>query len=383
MFKDGYLSQFLETVGEVWNHGFMGVSIGHIILALIVLGVALLIRNLFSKFVVSRLQAYTERTNTSMDDRIILCLIPPIRFIPVIIGLFIVGKLLDLDGDLLLFFDRIIRSLIAFTIFWGLYRAVHPISLSLKRLERLLSPLMVQWMFRALRILVVFIGGAVILEMWGIKVAPLLAGLGLFGAAVALGAQDLFKNLIGGLTLIAEKRFSPGEVITVDGIGSGTVEDIGFRSTRIRRADKTPVYVPNSKLSDAAVMNLSRIPHKLVKMVLYFGYDVSVTQLRAIRDDVLKYIQDNKDFCAEPGAMPTVRIDNMTATSIEMLVQCYTRTTNWDQWMKVKEDLNLEIKTIVEDKAKASFVYPTMNVTVDQWLGEKRETPVKLDAPRD
>lgn len=367
------VAEFIDIVVDVWNHGFMGVDIGRIIVAIIVIGIALLLRNFFSKFIVARLQKYTEKNDTPTDDRIILCLIPPIKFIPVILGLFFAGKFLQLEGGLDLFFDRAIRSLIAFTIFWGLFRAVHPISLSARRLEKTLSPTMMRWMFKALRFLVAFIGGAIILEIWGIKVGPLLAGLGLFGAAVALAAQDLFRNFIGGFTIIAEKRFNPGELITAEGLVSGTVEDIGFRSTRLRRADKLPVYVPNSKLSDAAVINHSRMSHRLVKLVLQFGYEITTDQLRTIRDEILKYVSSDSDFSNDKGAAPTVRVDNLTASAVEMMVQCYTNTTNWDEWMRVKEELALTIKDIVETKAKASFIYPTMNVTMENWPEETKK----------
>ena len=96
------------------------------------------------------------------------------------------------------------RSLIAFTIFWAIHRAAEPLSTGVKKLERILTPTMVQWLFKFVKVIVIFIGAAVILEIWGIAIGPLLAGLGLFGAAVALGAQDLFKNLIGGLTNICK-----------------------------------------------------------------------------------------------------------------------------------------------------------------------------------
>src|SRR5690606_24926556 len=100
---------------------------------------------------------------------------------------------------------------------------------------------------------------ATILEIWGIKVAPILAGFGLLGVAVALGAQDLFKNLIAGLLILSEKRFSIGDWVRVKDLVEGTVESIGFRSTVIRRFDLSPVYVPNTMLSDNAVINFSNM----------------------------------------------------------------------------------------------------------------------------
>ena len=78
-------------------------------------------------------------------------------------------------------------------------------------------------------------GAAAVLELWGIKIGPIIAGLGLFGVAVALGAQDLFKNLISGILVLVEKRFKVGDWIYVEGVIEGIVESIGFRSTVVRR----------------------------------------------------------------------------------------------------------------------------------------------------
>ena len=116
----------------------------------------------------------------------------------------------------------------------------------LGRLEEIFSRALVEWLVKAIKAGVVFIGSATILEVWGTKVGPLIAGLGLFGVAVALGAQDLFKNLIAGILILAEKRFADGDWIRVDGVVEGTVESIGFRSTRIRRFNRAPVLVHTS-----------------------------------------------------------------------------------------------------------------------------------------
>ena len=78
-----------------------------------------------------------------------------------------------------------------------------------------------------------------VLELWGIKIGPIIAGLGLFGVAVALGAQDLFKNLISGILVLVERRFQVGDWIFVEDVIEGTVESIGFRSTVVRRFDKS------------------------------------------------------------------------------------------------------------------------------------------------
>ncbi len=363
---------FIQEIKDIWDHGFMGVDVGSILIALAIFFGFLVVRGIFSKYVLYRLHKMTEKTETQTDDKIIEALIPPIKFIPVILGFFFAGQYLDFDGDVAFIYGNFLRSLIAFTIFWGLHRAIEPLSHMFHRLEALLSRAMVRWIFRFLRFLIIFIGGAVILEIWGIAVGPLLAGLGLFGAAVALGAQDLFKNLIGGLTVIAEKRFHPGEWIKVDGIVEGTVEDIGFRSTRIIRFDKAPVQVPNAMLSDAAVTNFSRMTNRRISWMIGVTYDTTTEQLKEIRDGIMGYIQSCEDFDTSEGLATFVRVDSFNASSIDIMVYCFTKTIVWGEWLEAKEKFAFEIKRVVEG-AGTSFAFPSQSLYLESWPGETAE----------
>ncbi|MEM7651082.1 MAG: mechanosensitive ion channel domain-containing protein [Pseudomonadota bacterium] len=352
---------------EVWEHGFMGIDIGKILVALLIFGAFLLIRGLFSRFVLSQIKNYAMKSTNTLDDKIIDALIPPIKFIPVILGIFFSTHYLDLGDDAQEFVLRIERSLIAFTIFWAIHRAAEPVSYGVKPLQKLLGRSMVLWVFKALKVLIIFIGAAVILEMWGIAVGPLLAGLGLFGAAVALGAQDLFKNLIGGITILAEKRFFPGEWIFVDGVVEGTVEEIGFRSTKVRRFDKAPVHVPNAALSDAVVTNFSRMTHRRIKWLIGVEYRTTVEQLKIIRDEIMNYILETDEIC-NPEDVQThtfVRVDSFNNSSIDILVYCFTKTTVWGEWLEIKENLAIKIKEIVEEKAKTGFAFPSQSLYIE------------------
>lgn len=362
---------WLETV-DVWQHGFMGIDIGRIIVALLIFGAFLLIRDIFSKYILTRLHSFASRTDTRVDDKIVDALIPPIRFVPVIIGLFFSMQYAGLDDVMNGFFARFIRTLITFTIFWGLYRTLEPMSHLLTKLERLLSKTMVQWLFKVMKVFVIFIGAAVILELWGIEIGPILAGLGLFGAAVALGAQDMFKNLIAGLTVIAEKKFYPGDWIKVDGVVEGTVETIGFRSTQVRQFDKAPVQVPNSLLSDAAITNYSRMTHRRIYWKIGVEYRTTVDQLKIIRDSIMAYIEGHDEF-AKDGVATFVRIDSFNASSIDIMVYCFTKTTVWGEWLEIKEAFAMAIKEIVEDKAGAGFAFPSQSLYVEKWPGDTPE----------
>ncbi|MBL4601876.1 MAG: mechanosensitive ion channel family protein, partial [Emcibacteraceae bacterium] len=188
--------------------------------------------------------------------------------------------------------------------------------------------------------------------------------LGLFGVAVALGAQDLFKNLISGLFIIGERRFHPGDWVKVDGIVEGTVEDIGFRTTTIIQFDKAPVYVPNSKLSDNATINFSRMSHRRIYWKIGLVYDTSIEQLKAIREQIEHYIMNNNDFAHPPEVATFVRIDSFNDSSIDLMLYCFTKTTDWGEWLEIKEQFALTIKDIVAKNGSA-FAFPSQSIYIE------------------
>lgn len=364
-------NDFLKLVKEVWGNGLYGVDIGQIVTAIGILALFLILRNLITRFFVNRIKNLAKKTKTELDDTVIEAVEEPIRFIPVLLGIFFATSSLDLDTQSSEFASNINRSLIAFVIFWALYRASDPVSDLLKAADRFLTTSMIDWLSKAIRIAFALIGGATILEIWGIQVGPLIAGLGLFGVAVALGAQDLFKNLIAGLFVIGEKRFHPGDWILVKGVVEGTVEHIGFRTTTIRRFDKAPVYVPNAALADSAVTNFSRMTFRRIKWLIGLEYGSSAEQLEAVRAGIEKYLAENTAFARPDDTATFVRIDRFSDSSIDILLYCFTNTTDWLEWLAIKEQLLLEIKRIVAS-AGTSFAFPSRTLYLEA-LGDDIE----------
>jgi MscS family membrane protein len=313
-----------------------------------------------------------HRTGSDLDDQAIEVLESPIRFIPIVMGAFFVIEYLELPSTLAVIGDYLVRSLITFSIFWALFRLVDPLSQFLRNLEKVFTLAMVQWLVKAIKAAIIFIGAATVLQIWGIEVGPILAGLGLFGVAVALGAQDLFKNLIAGILIIAEKRFNTGDWIKVEGTVEGTVETIGFRSTVVRRFDRAPVFLPNTKLSDSAVTNFSSMSHRRIYWKIGVEYRTSVDQLRAIRDGIEAYVMENDAFAKPPETLLFVRIDNFSDSSIDIMLYCFTKTTNWGEWLKIKENLAYAIKEIVET-AGSAFAFPSQSLYIETNSGEAPE----------
>ena len=373
--------QFWVIVVDVWQNGFLGIDFGRILTAIAIFAFFLLIRRLFTRFVIHRITAITSRTQTTIDDKVLLALKNPIRFVPVVFGAFISLEYLNLEGDYKDLSEQITRSLVVFLIFWIAFRMDEPVRYYLSKIDSVFNETMLSWFIKAMKTVIAFVGFATILELWGIQVGPIIAGLGLFGVAVALGAQDMFKNLISGILIIAEKRFDVGDWVRVDGVVEGTVEIIGFRSTLVRRFDKAPVFVPNAKLSDNAVTNFSAMTSRRIYWMIGLEYRTSVEQLRCIRDRIEGLVTNNPDFVPADQAATFVRIDKFSDSSIDMMLYCFTQTTKWGEWLRIKEQLALAIKSIVEEE-KAGFAFPSQSIYLEAVPDDTPEAFMPPQAPK-
>ena len=259
--------------------------------------------------------------------------------------------------------DTINRTLITILIFWVIHQIIEPISYILSGLDKLLTRELIGWIIKSLKILIFILGLAAVLELWGIKIGPIIAGLGLFGVAVALGAQDLFKNLISGILVLVEKRFRIGDWIKVEGVIEGVVENIGFRSTVIRKFDKSLAIIPNFQFAENAVINNTRKTNWAISWIITLQYDTTIDQLKTIRDEIEDHINKGDDYDQSVGV--AVRIDKFSDSSIDMYVRCFTKTNSWTNYLQVKENLALEIKKIVEGKG-AAFAFPSQSIYVEK-----------------
>ena len=371
-------SDFWVLTKDVLEDTAFGTSVGRIVLAVAVFGVLLVARGLFARFVIGWLKRIVKRTRNQIDDHMVNALQGPLRFVPVVLGFFIATEVLQLEGTFESIALRLTRSLIVFTLFWGSITLMEPFSLMFGQLREVLSSTMRDWILKSLKLLLGVVGAAAILQIWGIEIGPLVAGLGLFGLAAALAAQDLFKNLLSGVLIIAEKRFDPGQWIKVDGVVEGTVESIGFRSTMVRQFDKAVVQVPNAKLADTAVINFSEMTHRRIYWKIGVLYDTTAAQLRQVRDGIESYILEDEAFASPDDVSTFVRIDSFNDSSIDIMVYCFTKTTNWGEWLKVKEALAYRIKEIVEG-AGTGFAFPSRSLYVEAL---PNDTPEVFAPPR-
>jgi len=357
------LNNFKNLFLSVWDKGIMGINFLEIIIGLVIFFIFLVFRGLISKLIIKKLELISKRTTNKLDDTFVKAMQGPARFLPIVLGVFFASYYMSFSDEMRSFIDNINRTLITVLIFWIIHQIIEPVSYILSGLDKILTRELIGWIIKSLKILIFILGAAAVLELWGIKIGPIIAGLGLFGVAVALGAQDLFKNLISGILVLVEKRFKMGDWILVEGIIEGIVERIGFRSTVIRKFDKSLAIIPNFQFAENAVINVSQTTNWLISWMITLQYDTTVDQLKTIRNQIEEHIANNEDFDTSIGI--AVRVDKFSDSSIDMYVRCFSKTDDWEEWLSVKEKLALEIKQIVE-KNGASFAFPSQSIYVEK-----------------
>ena len=356
-------NNFSELFFSVWSRGIYGIDIFQILIGIGIFFIFLVFRGLISKLIIKKLEIISKRTTNKLDDTFVHAMVGPARFLPIVLGFFIASYYMSFGEEGKLAIDTINRTLITIFIFWLIHQVVEPISYILSGLDKMLTKELIGWIIKSLKILIFILGLAAVLELWGIKIGPIIAGLGLFGVAVALGAQDLFKNLISGILVLVEKRFKIGDWIAVEGIIEGIVEKIGFRSTTIRKFDKSLAIIPNFQFAENAVVNVSETSNWLISWIITLQYDTTIDQLKTIRNEIEGYINKSEDFDTNVGV--AVRIDKFSDSSIDMFVRGFTKTNSWNEMLSVKERLAIEIKQIVENN-NASFAFPSQSIYLEK-----------------
>ena len=359
------LNNFINLFLDVWKQGIGGINFSGVFLAIVIFLIFLVFRGLFAKIIITRLEKFVSKSTNKFDNKLVEALEGPVKFLPLVVGFFIASNYLQVEGKLISFIESLNRSLITILIFWFIHQIIEPISFLIKKIEDVLSKDLLGWILRAFRIVIVILGVAAVLEIWGVKIGPIVAGLGLFGVAVALGAQDLFKNLISGILVLVEKRFKLGDWIYVEGVIEGTVEKIGFRSTVIRKFDKSLAIIPNFQFAEKAVVNSTETTNRRIDWVIGLEYRSTSQQLQKCRDDIEQHIKNHPDFYISEDAHLTVKLKQFSASSIDLKISCFTKTSNYYEWLNVKDRLVIAIKEIVEKNGTA-FAFPSQSVYVEK-----------------
>lgn len=315
-----------------------------------------LVRQIVSAIIPGLIRRITQRTATSIDNQIIDALLPPIRLLVNTGGLWAAVLALDPSDSIQNVIGVVMTSMVAFALFWAIYRLVGPlvqimIALSHRAMRdtsipTLLDERLAQIIQQIVKALVIILGVAVVFESWGYNVSGLIAGLGLGGLAIALAAQNTLENLLGYFVILADEPFRVGEYV-VFGDVSGSIESIGFRTTRIRALDQALVIVPNKTIMNANVSNTSRLTKRRLNMTLSLSATSSP-------DQILAAVQGIRDMLkAHPLVQPdsvTVQFVEFGQYSLDILIICFMNTPAWGDFQAARQDINLKIIEILDER---------------------------------
>lgn len=253
------------------------------------------------------------------------------------------------------------RLCVIFFIGYGAWRAAPMCRLLLRSAENHLdlatNKTMGRFFENIYKVLVVVFAGIAALDQLGVPVTGLLTGAGVAGLAISLAAQSTLSSLIAGITLVLEHPFGIGDYIILSSV-EGTVEDISFRSTRIRNADNVVITIENSKVCAEYIQNANQRTSRLWQFTLGLTYDTTEEQIQRVAQDLTQLLQ------SQPTVQPngvTVTLDKFNDYSIDILVRIYLTTLPYAEYLKERHRLNLLIMQTVKN-AGCEFAFPTTTV---------------------
>lgn len=277
------------------------------------------------------------------------------------------------------FSRQLLRSVIIAVLGLGLIRSRGIVELALRKPRTRAAQKTTQtlrlFFTRLYAVLVAVIMVCMILSEFGFNITGILTGLGLGSLTLALAAQDIAGNFFAGLTIILERPFEVGDWITSDA-GEGTVEDISFRTTKIRTLDNALTVVPNSKLAGSAVTNWTRLKMRLGNFTLGLTYSTPKKTVQKVLADIEAMLRSHPQVRADTVQ---VRLSGFASSSIDLLVFFYTQTADIKEYRQIKEDINLRIMDIMA-KNKAQFAFPSRSLYIEQAAVPTQATaPAKAD----
>ncbi len=247
------------------------------------------------------------------------------------------------------------------TIGWTLFRLVDVFMLAMERLsektESKLDDQIVPLVRKTFKVVIGVTVFVMTVDTLGYSITGMIASLGVGGLAIALAAQDTVANLFGSVVIFTDRPFQVGDWVEFDGI-QGDVEEVGFRTTRIRRFDKSLVTVPNSTFSKTAITNHSARPKRRLDITVGVTYESKPKQLRELLEALRNEVKTHEGL---DRGFQFVHFTEMGATSLNIRVYCFTVSTHWVTHLTVQESLMLRIMEIVQENG-LEMAFPTQTV---------------------
>ncbi len=351
---------YTKELMEIMNYTVLNTPLYKFAIAFGIFFFFLIARKLFSLSIIKSAELFVGKTKTELDDKIFKALIGPLNFTFVVLGVYFAAMSVHMQKHLNVFLKGVF-TLLFFWILFNLVRVFEKDILSLfgKRVSHEIGIFFV----KALKVFVLALGLVAVLQTFGINVSAFIASLGLGGLAFALAAKDTAANLFGGFAILTDNIFKIGDWIKVGSV-EGIVEDIGMRTTKIRAFDKRLIVVPNATIANSAVDNFSRRDRRRIKMRIGLTYGTSTQTMQKILKEIREMLQNHPHIHKEPLF---VYFDEFGASSLDLFFYLFTKTAVWEEYLKIREDINLKIIEIVQRNG-SDFAFPSQSIYFENEL---------------
>ena len=376
---------------EILNYEFLGNHVSEYLLALGILLFGFIFKTVLSKIlsgIMYRLVKRFSKEDYLPEFRRLL--LQPLEVLLFLVFLYFAFQVLDYplkpdqlrksDPFLKTFLFRTYQVFVIVALAWVVLRFTDFVGLLFKyRSEKTASKMddqLVPFFKDFSKVMIVIFAFLVMLgTVFQVNVAGLVAGLGVGGLALAFAAKESLENLLASFTIFLDQPFVVGDLVEVGGI-TGTIEKIGFRSTRIRTLEKTFVTVPNKFMIDKPLNNLTLRTFRRVSFDLTLTYDTTSEQMRSITREIQHYI-DEHPSTNQDGI---IRFHALADSSKNILVLYFVEALDWAEYVNVKEEVTYKIVEIVE-RHGADFAFPTQTLHLQREEGANQPQLKTLDKP--
>lgn len=358
------MREFLDQIKHLVNWGDNSAWISQVF---IVIFVAFLLSFFLNK-ILTRVEARLQKTENKWDDAVIIAFRRPVKMAIWILGVLLAAEIVY-DATQAPIFEAIdpIREVsIILLIAWGARSFVSSAQETIhdkaqrkgEKIDRTTSDAIAN----ILKVSITITAVLIILQTLGISISGVIAFGGMGGIAIGFAAKDLLANFFGALMIYFDKPFKIGDWIkSPDRNIEGTVEKIGWRLTVVRTFDKRPLYVPNSVFSNIVVENPSRMSNRRIYETIGVRYE-DMKSVEKIVSDIKSMLEKHDEIDAKQTLI--VNLVEFNASSVDLMVYTFTKTTNWIKFHEIKQDIMLKIADIVS-KNKAEIAFPTQTLHIE------------------
>ena len=319
----------------------------------------------FVKQFLNKLAEKTLQTKNPWDHSIVEAIKTPVKLLIWLIGLTFAADLvsLKLEQEFLFVTNKIREVGVIVILTWFLLRLTKRIENNLiaRQHSKPLDETTARALGRLVRASIIITAILIVMQSMGYSVSGILAFGGIGGIAVGFAAKDLLANFFGGLMIYLDRPFVVGDwVRSPDREIEGTVEDIGWRLTRIRTFDKRPLYVPNATFAQIALENPSRMLNRRIKETIGIRYD-DASKMATIIDEVKSMLLNHPAI--DTSQTMIVNFNSFAPSSLDFFIYTFTKTTNWVEFHDIKQDVMLQIINIIEGQG-AQCAFPTSTLHI-------------------